>query len=216
MALEVWLADGEVQMLDAVISSQLPSHLLAWQETCRQRRRSLGAHPQPRSPNKGNTYTIPAADLTPGAEACIWDTTDRHPRDVTMRALTRVKTLADGTPGLEEHLKPRISTNLSAGGDQAVNAGVEARDKKVHIPTAQSIARAAAIANTAFTPAPPPQSQPDGTGEQPRGGAKRPRQGADSPPTTPRAKARRRVRVGLYGIDLRNAYRLVCPQLLDL
>ena len=88
-ALEVWLADGEVQMLDAVIASQLRSHLGAWQETCRQRRRSLGAHPQPRSPNKGNTYTIPAADLIPGAEAFIGDTTDRHPCDVTMRALTR-------------------------------------------------------------------------------------------------------------------------------
>ena len=97
-----------------------------------------------------------------------------------------------------------------------MNAGVEACDKKVHIPTVQSIARAAAIADTAFTPAPPPQSQPDGTGEQPRGGAKHSRQGADSPPTTPRAKARRRVRVGLYGIDLKNAYRLICPQLLDL
>ena len=82
-----------------------------------------------------------------------------------MQALTRVITLADGTLCLEEYLKPRVSTNLSAGGALSVNAGVATHNKEVLLPTVHNIGRAATIANTAFAPAHPPQSQPVEPGE---------------------------------------------------
>ena len=105
-----------------------------------------------------------------------------------MRALTRVITLADGTLGLEEYLKPRVSTNLSAGGAQSVDAGVATHDKEMHFSTVQNTGRAAATANTAFALDHPPQSQPIDPGKQPHSGAKRPRQDTDPPQPRPEQK----------------------------
>eukprot|EP00965_Chrysotila_dentata_P091700 3027339-Pleurochrysis_carterae.AAC.1 len=45
-----------------------------------------------------------------------------QPRDVIMQARQRVSTAADGSVTVEDYEKPRVTTNSSFGGNDAVNA----------------------------------------------------------------------------------------------
>jgi hypothetical protein len=71
-----------------------------------------------------------------------------------MRLLTRVVDGPDGKPQLEDYYKARVSTNLSAGGDDSVNAGVAPHDRQVGLLSVRQIARAAGICGAAFDPPP--------------------------------------------------------------
>ena len=68
-----------------------------------------------------------------------------QPRGVIMQSRTK---LAEEGGGVVEYLKPRVTTDASAGGIASVNAGVKSADRAVQLPTAQSLARAWAIADS--------------------------------------------------------------------
>ena len=72
---------------------------------------------------------------------------------------SRTRLAAEGG-GIEEYLKPRVTTDASVGGIMAVNAGVRAEDRGVQLPTAQNLARAWAIADSACGPHPRATSAP--------------------------------------------------------
>ena len=73
------------------------------------------------------------------------------PRDVIMREVSKVQRNPDGSSSVVEVQKARVSTNLSAGGARAVNAGVLDHDRSTTLPTTQQLGRSAAIAATAYT-----------------------------------------------------------------
>ena len=68
-----------------------------------------------------------------------------QPRGVIMQSRTE---LAEEGGGVVEYLKPRVTTDASAGGIASVNAGVSSADRAVQLPTAQCLARAWAIADS--------------------------------------------------------------------
>ena len=70
-----------------------------------------------------------------------------QPRGVIMQSRTR---LAEDGVRLEEYLKPRVTTDSSFGGIDSVNAGVSASQRATALPSAQALARAWAICETAF------------------------------------------------------------------
>lgn len=72
------------------------------------------------------------------------------PRNVIMQERSRLVPGAEGeAPTLELYLKPRVTMDLSAGGERAVNAGVSADERYVRLPTVQQHARGLAICDTA-------------------------------------------------------------------
>ena len=72
------------------------------------------------------------------------------PRNVIVQDRTRlVKGVVGAAPSLEHYLKPRITTDESDGGDDAVNAGVPVDERHLVLPTAQQHARSLAICDTA-------------------------------------------------------------------
>ena len=71
-----------------------------------------------------------------------------------MQSRTRV---AESGVGLDEYLKPRVTTDSSAGGLDSVNYGVRSVERGVELPSAQKFARAWAIVATA-APAPLPDA----------------------------------------------------------
>jgi hypothetical protein len=72
------------------------------------------------------------------------------PRNVVMQEKTRLRAVPDGgPPEVESYLKPRVTTNSSAGGDQAVNAWVPQDERELTLPTVQHHARSLAICDTA-------------------------------------------------------------------
>ena len=74
------------------------------------------------------------------------------PRDIIQQDRTRVvkgKTDSEGRPVLEAYLKPRVTTNGSHGGVDAVNHGVPAAERAVALPRVQWLARGAALVDTA-------------------------------------------------------------------
>ena len=73
------------------------------------------------------------------------------PRGVIMQERARI-TAEDsdsGNPTVESYLKPRVTMDSSAGGDAAVNAGVESHERGTDLPRAQDHARGLAICDTA-------------------------------------------------------------------
>jgi hypothetical protein len=308
-AYEEWLADGEIELLNAAIAATLPESRSEWQAACRLRRAAWGDRPAGPNASK-RSYTIPASDLADGAADCIWDSSDRNdcfplkpssastvfpgakqidrdrfqmmaeslgwtdfdlldqilgggleartscpretvvnrhhpgffvnfaaaaktiasdiseewvrpppprahgkhghlptvpchadPRDVIMRLLSRVVQHADGTSGIEDYFKARVSSNLSAGGDLAVNAGTEPHDRAVTLPNIRGIGLAGAVCDAALVP----------KGEA-RVQASKPKRAAPGDDSAPAGRAR----AGFYALDLASAYRYVCLQLLDL
>ena len=73
------------------------------------------------------------------------------PRNVVLQARLRVVDDGDGGWKVEEYLKPRVTTNLSHGDEQAVNAGVPQGERAVLLPTMRAFGRAAAICDEAAT-----------------------------------------------------------------
>eukprot|EP00965_Chrysotila_dentata_P042888 1424161-Pleurochrysis_carterae.AAC.1 len=66
-----------------------------------------------------------------------------------MQARQRVSRAADGSVRVEDYAKPRVTTNSSFGGVDAVNAGVADVERVVALPHIQALAKALAIADTA-------------------------------------------------------------------
>eukprot|EP00965_Chrysotila_dentata_P026996 896002-Pleurochrysis_carterae.AAC.1 len=60
----------------------------------------------------------------------------------------RVHVRDDGTHEVEDHDKPRVTTNSSFGGEDGVNASVAEAERAVELPRVQTLARAAAILDT--------------------------------------------------------------------
>ena len=73
-----------------------------------------------------------------------------QPRGVVLQHRTRL--LPDGVT-LEEYEKPRITSDSSFGGEDSVNAAIPDKERSVVLPSAQSLGRGWAIAQSAF-PAP--------------------------------------------------------------
>eukprot|EP00965_Chrysotila_dentata_P197191 6178050-Pleurochrysis_carterae.AAC.1 len=71
-----------------------------------------------------------------------------QPRDVITQDRQRVVRGGDGRVTLEHYAKPRVTTNVSFGGDDGVNAGVPQAERTVALPRIQQLARALAIADT--------------------------------------------------------------------
>jgi hypothetical protein len=72
------------------------------------------------------------------------------PRSVVMQERARLVPSPDGgEPTVEPYLKPRVTLDASDGGDDAVNAAVETRDRATQLPTAQQHARGLAICDSA-------------------------------------------------------------------
>eukprot|EP00965_Chrysotila_dentata_P260588 6213958-Pleurochrysis_carterae.AAC.2 len=71
-----------------------------------------------------------------------------QPRDVIMQARQRVSRAADGSVRVEDYAKPRVATDSSFGGIDAVNAGVADAERVVALPHVQAVAKALAIADT--------------------------------------------------------------------
>ena len=69
-----------------------------------------------------------------------------QPRGVVLQARTRI----DGSGGLEEYMKPRITTDASFGGIDSVNYGVPDAERAVALPSAQTLGRGWAICQSAF------------------------------------------------------------------
>ena len=101
------------------------------------------------------------------------------PRNCVMQSRTRV--LEDGS--VEHYQKPRITTDASHGGIDAVNAGVADGERSIELPLAQQHARAVAIVDT-----------------------------ATCRPGEPRSTSRDRARAVPYVVDAESAYRYVQVQ----
>ena len=72
------------------------------------------------------------------------------PRNVIMQERSRlVPDPAGGAPRVELYDKPRVTQDSSDGGDDSVNAAVEAHERYVRLPTIQQHARGLAIVDTA-------------------------------------------------------------------
>ena len=128
-ALELWLEDGEVELLDAAIAADLPPDRLLWQTACRRRRAEWGERPARRSPTRGRTYTIPVSDMADGAEQCTWDTANR---DDCVPVTPSHRDTA--FPGAKQMQRERIRHMADALGwadldllDQVGEGGLEAR-----------------------------------------------------------------------------------------
>lgn len=73
-----------------------------------------------------------------------------QPRGVVMQSRTRLR--EDGT--VEDYLKPRVTTDGSAGGPDSVNAAVPEGERGVALPSGQTLGRGWAICQSAFDGAP--------------------------------------------------------------
>eukprot|EP00965_Chrysotila_dentata_P146040 4824358-Pleurochrysis_carterae.AAC.1 len=65
-----------------------------------------------------------------------------------MQARQRVTQEADGTVHVKDYAKPRVTTNSSFGGADAVNAGVADAERVVAFPRIKALAKALAIVDT--------------------------------------------------------------------
>eukprot|EP00965_Chrysotila_dentata_P000115 4098-Pleurochrysis_carterae.AAC.1 len=74
-----------------------------------------------------------------------------QPRDVIMQVRQKVARAPDGTVLVEDYAKPRVTTNSSFGGADAVNAGVADAERVVALPRIQALAKALAIIDTCET-----------------------------------------------------------------
>ena len=109
------------------------------------------------------------------------------PRSVVLQERPRLK---DGR--LETYLKPRVTTDLSDGGMDSVNAGVPMDGRYVQLPAARHLGRAAAVIDAMSRLQPDGSFKPRGTGTDADG------------------------RAALYAVDAQSAYRFIPVQHADL
>ena len=144
------------------------------------------------------------------------------PRDVILRMVSKVIREGDGSAKVVDIEKARVSSNLSSGGDASLNGGVPDEEKATALPTAQGLARAAAICQVAWQPPSATRKRPRGDSEQPPPRAPPPSRAADPPLEQPLGclgdePGQSRVPlVGMFALDLTSAYRFVPLQWLDL